>query len=328
MMNPFSAILKNAQPKMGSQNIYGLSPNVGSSTGFSIGGEGSLSEIMKSSVGMKIGWTNYTVKVAIYPRSPFTKSDSVDPEYITNETQRYHPIFVMKRFDPTNKKGNIEPLITALNLPSLNYILAKRTKQSDGKNQYDENDVDGYETISDILEQWSFFGFVSNEEGENNLISSRKSATKRKLNLVVKGKAVIHDVFGGDATIGTNCFFIVKKVRLQNNTSFLISHDKTKVIQFQSQEDDSDSESETESELGGLCFQVIPYANRHHVSPPQEALIGDDNIMGKAFYIGKIAEPVSSKGSKHNNNTHEKAISMEKIARSRTIEFNLDHEFF
>lgn len=308
MAQPFASFLNRATPKTGSPNLYGQTPNLGSSTIFGGGGQ-TLSELMRSTVSRSGGWTNHRIPVLIFPRLYYAKKDEAIDLKSAFDQHRMHLVFVMKEVE-SSQSFKREPLTTIVDLPNLNYVLAKRSST-------ESEDVSAdYAQIKDILVDWNFFGVVSNEEGENNKSSTRRqSSTQRSLNVIVKGKCTCYNIWHSDITTGTKLFLILKKVFIRNQTTYILSQERKKVLELSTKEEGQSTE-------GGFVFQYVPYADKKRDYPPIEDIMGDDNSLGKVFYIGKVSD-IQSYSSKIKS--IEKSRDINKIVTSELIEIFVDH---
>ena len=137
-------------------------------------------------------------------------------------------VFILKQRAPVRAAAKTHTLV---NLPMLNYHLFKSAFDETGK----------YESVSDVLHEWSCQGVVVNAFGaEQDQSSSRVRNQSKVINLTVGGGSQTMNLWGSIAD-GDHLYLTVKKMELPSGTMFRFNRDSSRVVQDRM-----------------TCYQILP----------------------------------------------------------------------
>ena len=193
-------------------------------------------------VNQTLGWeTNHTVNYAYVLRRFKSGFD---------RALRIGQIVFIRKTEP--KAGQNERMFTLMNLPQMNYYLAKLQAEKTGL------------TAAEILNEWAPHGIVQGEVGADD------QPQERLLNLTVAGRVRMFNVFG-NATDGTPLYVILKKKKIASGKSkhFIVA---------------LNGNSEHVNVPSNLWqFEAYADPEKHY---PDETTLGDD---GRAIYVGRVS---------------------------------------
>ena len=217
-----------------------------------------------------LGWqTNHTINYAYVVRrfkSGFDRALNIG-----------QVVFIRKQFA---QPGQNERMFTMMNLPQMNYYLAKlhQSKVQAGEKL----------TAEEILQEWTPQGVVQGEIGG----PEADQPQERLLNLTVAGRTRMFNIFEGNSCPdGTPLYLLLKRVTMHSGEGEGL---KTFTVALNGHSDHVKCPAQT--------WQFVGWADQDKHSPDS----GDLGDGGRAIYLGRVSHnsKFTSATTKHTKSAH------------------------